>query len=126
VYAYLANIHSGDAFVNALELVMLGETLPAELLTYLKEAQEALAVKSGANGADQTIDANSPDSQPRLSEREEYILRCIADGASNKQIARRLNIAEATVKVHVHPSQNSCSESDSGSHLGDKQGIPDR
>jgi two-component system, NarL family, nitrate/nitrite response regulator NarL len=102
VNAYLANVHSGDAFVKALELVMLGETiLPAELLNYLKEAQESRAVPPGANGADQTIDASTPDALPRLSEREEYILRCIVDGASNKQIARRLNIAEATVKVHV-------------------------
>lgn len=101
VNAYLANVHSGDAFVKALELVMLGETiLPAELLNYLKEALESRTVPPGANSADQTIDA-SPDALPRLSEREEYILRCIVDGASNKQIARRLNIAEATVKVHV-------------------------
>ena len=102
VNAYLANVHSGDAFIKALELVMLGETiLPAELLNYLNEAEESGAVAPGANGADQTIDANSPDLQPRLSEREEYILRCIVEGASNKQIARKLNIAEATVKVHV-------------------------
>jgi two-component system nitrate/nitrite response regulator NarL len=102
VNAYLANFHSGDAFVKALELVMLGETvLPAELLNYLKEAREFHAVPLGANGDDQTIDPGNLETQPRLSEREEYILRCIVDGASNKQIARRLNIAEATVKVHV-------------------------
>jgi two-component system nitrate/nitrite response regulator NarL len=102
VNGYLANVHSGDAFVKALELVMLGETvLPAELLDYVKEGREFHAVPPGANGEDQAIDPNNLDSQPRLSEREEYILRCIVDGASNKQIARRLNIAEATVKVHV-------------------------
>jgi len=39
VNGYLANVHSGDAFVKALELVMLGETvLPAELLDYVKRA----------------------------------------------------------------------------------------
>ena len=36
-----------------------------------------------------------------FSERENEILRCLIAGASNKLIARELQIAEATVKVHV-------------------------
>jgi two-component system nitrate/nitrite response regulator NarL len=36
-----------------------------------------------------------------LTERETEILGLIADGLSNKLIARRLNITEGTVKVHV-------------------------
>jgi len=38
---------------------------------------------------------------PRLSERQKTILRCLLDGDSNKTIARRIDITEATVKVHV-------------------------
>ena len=37
----------------------------------------------------------------RLSPRERDILREIARGASNKEIARTLDIAETTVKIHV-------------------------
>jgi DNA-binding NarL/FixJ family response regulator len=37
----------------------------------------------------------------RLSERERAVLRLIADGQSNKQIARGLSITERTVKFHV-------------------------
>ena len=37
----------------------------------------------------------------RLTSRETQILQCIAQGKTNKSIARELNIAEATVKVHV-------------------------
>jgi len=37
----------------------------------------------------------------RLSERERLILRHLTVGASNKQIARDLDVAEATVKAHV-------------------------
>jgi DNA-binding NarL/FixJ family response regulator len=36
-----------------------------------------------------------------LSERECQILQCLMAGASNKVIARELNIAETTVKVHL-------------------------
>ncbi|MFZ5508922.1 MAG: two-component system response regulator NarL [Pseudomonadota bacterium] len=36
-----------------------------------------------------------------LTDREKAILRCLAQGLSNKLIGRELNIAEGTVKVHV-------------------------
>ncbi len=39
--------------------------------------------------------------QAGLTEREEEILRLIAQGQSNKMIARQLDISEGTVKVHV-------------------------
>jgi two-component system nitrate/nitrite response regulator NarL len=41
------------------------------------------------------------DPDPRLSHKERLILGHLTHGASNKHIARELQIAEATVKVHV-------------------------
>jgi two-component system, NarL family, nitrate/nitrite response regulator NarL len=38
---------------------------------------------------------------PRLSARQRLILRCLINGDSNKMIARKIHITEATVKVHV-------------------------
>lgn len=37
----------------------------------------------------------------KLSERQSQVLRLACEGCSNKEIARRLSISEATVKVHV-------------------------
>jgi two-component system nitrate/nitrite response regulator NarL len=38
---------------------------------------------------------------PLLSVREKCILRCVFEGCSNKRIARKIDITEATVKAHV-------------------------
>ena len=37
-----------------------------------------------------------------LTERERQIMRLVSEGLSNKKIARRLNIADGTIKVHLH------------------------
>jgi DNA-binding NarL/FixJ family response regulator len=37
-----------------------------------------------------------------LSERELEVLQCLASGASNREIGRRLYITESTVKRHVY------------------------
>jgi DNA-binding NarL/FixJ family response regulator len=36
-----------------------------------------------------------------LSPREQEILRLVATGSSNKEVARALGVAESTVKIHV-------------------------
>ncbi len=51
--------------------------------------------------------------QTNLTGREEEVLRLMAQSLSNKQIARRLSISEATVKTHV-------------SVVISKLGVPDR
>jgi two-component system, NarL family, nitrate/nitrite response regulator NarL len=43
----------------------------------------------------------SPRSQGRLSERQVEVLRMLAEGRSNKEIARELALSPATVKTHV-------------------------
>jgi two-component system, NarL family, response regulator len=39
---------------------------------------------------------------PQLTERELSVLRCVAAGQANKEIAATLNISEGTVKSHVN------------------------
>jgi two-component system nitrate/nitrite response regulator NarL len=51
-------------------------------------------LKAGAKAEPQT-------EKDKLSPREREILGCLAKGASNKEIARALDVAESTVKIHV-------------------------
>jgi len=82
---------SGDILLESLKLILLGEKLfPSPLALYLSSASSGTSIRS--NG--QTLMSD-------LSERELEILRCLVDGDSNKRIANRLNITEATVKVHL-------------------------
>lgn len=45
--------------------------------------------------------AGAPREQPGLTERQLDVLKLLAEGQSNKEIARSLDIAEKTVKAHV-------------------------
>lgn len=97
-----------DAFIKALELVMLGETIvPLELLALVgrpEHIRESRALNDGAIRRERLDDITPParvEDAARLSGREKCILKCIVGGDSNKKIARKFGIAEATVKVHV-------------------------
>lgn len=79
-----------DVFLQSLRLVRLGEkVLPAQLARML--------ICGDMGHSDIPHDLR----QIGLSEREMEILRLLVQGDPNKLIALQLNIAEATVKVHV-------------------------
>lgn len=46
--------------------------------------------------------ANSDNALTVLTDRERQIIRLVSEGLSNKEIGRRLNIADGTIKVHLH------------------------
>lgn len=126
--AYFVKIATCEAFIKALELVMLGETvLPPTMLSILDDErdrpgdhrdvdQDHVADRSCERyrSDDQEGDSCDDDEtgpqdmsrtgargEPRLSARHKSILGCLIEGDSNKVIARKMNIADATVKVHV-------------------------
>jgi two-component system, NarL family, nitrate/nitrite response regulator NarL len=89
---YLLESISRDALRESLRLVYAGEKVfPSEL------AAQFPILASRSARADSSL--AQPDTD--LSCREVEILQCLAVGLSNKAIAKNLNIAEATVKVHV-------------------------
>jgi two-component system nitrate/nitrite response regulator NarL len=90
---YVLKTIDGDALLRAIERCMRGESVVSpELTGKLVTALRAAAEPASAAPADPLA---------ALSPREREIVRHIARGASNKEIARALDIAETTVKIHV-------------------------
>ena len=83
---------------------MMGETIfPSAFLSFILDANLPHLVEAAANDRDgePILAATEVAIAPQFSPRENLILRCIIEGDSNKCIARKIDIAEATVKVHV-------------------------
>ncbi|MER8459699.1 response regulator transcription factor [Mesorhizobium sp. M0923] len=101
--AYLTKVAAHDTFIKALELVMLGQTvLPAETSTFIQDIRHGLKHDAVHEFTNVAVTMENTDREPSmLSTREDCIIRCLIGGESNKTIARKINIAEATVKVHV-------------------------
>ena len=96
--AYLLKTIEGEVLADAIHRVMRGEpVISPELVGKLLSAVQAQGRAAGSAGTVQP----AADAGPALSPREQEVLRQIARGASNKEIARTLDIAETTVKIHV-------------------------
>jgi two-component system nitrate/nitrite response regulator NarL len=102
--AYLLKSNGRDALVKALEMVMLGSTvLPAvtqQPTAPASSVQEQRPMLRAVEAQDaQRLRGNGL--AHHLSTREIETLYGLQAGSSNKHIARKFSIAEATVKVHV-------------------------
>ncbi len=94
-----------DDFVRALRTVAAGEALIAPSVTKrLLDRFASLALPPDESAASRLA---------ALTDREREVLRLVAAGLANREIAERLTLAEPTVKAHV-------------SHLLDKLELRDR
>ncbi|QRM31131.1 response regulator transcription factor [Microvirga sp. VF16] len=89
-----------EVLIKTLELTMLGERiLPGSLIRKLLNQEFA-----PSNSAEiiPLAERRAPDPKvQKLSPRETVILQSLMGGDPNKVIARKLDITEATIKVHV-------------------------
>ena len=91
---------SRKVLINVLELTVHGEQiLPRSVVdALLKHA----ATVSGLGRTSTAFEQSAPDPRvTKLSPRETVILQSLMGGDANKVIARKLEITESTIKVHV-------------------------
>ncbi|MDP2771406.1 MAG: response regulator transcription factor [Giesbergeria sp.] len=102
---YLLKTIDGDLLAQAIQRAACGEPVVSpELMGKLVAAfqsQGAPVPVLPSSAEPPTPAALAPEGSAPLSPREEEVLREIARGSSNKEIARALDIAETTVKIHV-------------------------
>lgn len=88
---YLLKNIDADALVDAMQRVARGESVISPQMT----TRLVHDVRMQSRTAPVHVDRD------KLSPREKEILACMAHGDSNKEIARRLQLAESTVKIHI-------------------------
>jgi len=115
------------ALTSVLEDAAVVEAIRAGAIGYLLKDTEApelrRAIKAAATGQVQLSpqaaarlirEVRTPENgKAALTERETDVLRLLAQGLSNKEIAQSLNVGEQTVKTHV-------------SHILEKLAVPSR
>jgi DNA-binding NarL/FixJ family response regulator len=87
---FLLKDAGGDELVHAIRVVAAGDALIAPSITARLIAEFARRPPSGGVTG---LDA--------LTDRETEVLRIVANGLSNAEIAERLHVSETTVKTHV-------------------------
>lgn len=105
VKVIMLSMHDQAAYVQqAIQLGALGYLLKSTGLDELVRALELVATGrpfiQGELASALVTPISEPD-VPHLSPRELEVLRLLAQGSENKQIARLLGVSEATVKTHI-------------------------
>ena len=93
---YLLKTSESDQLCDAIVKVKEGHSMISPQMM-----GKLVAALRGQTSAPKAPVQPEPQAIDKLSPREKEILALIAKGQSNKQIARELDIAETTVKIHV-------------------------
>jgi two-component system nitrate/nitrite response regulator NarL len=101
---YLLKNMDADALATMIRRAADGESVIAESMTQRLIAKMRTPQKVEelhARNIQHTPDTRDTRESSPLTPRERDIVRIVARGASNKDIARELDLAESTVKIHV-------------------------
>jgi len=87
--------------------IVLKESPPDELVGCVRDVHHGLrridtSTLARAAASGRPAAAGGGDPMPALTPREMEIVRLVAQGLRNKELANRLSITEGTVKIHLH------------------------
>jgi len=83
-----------DKVFEAIRMIVAGHSyIPREILALVDGSHSVISADHSP------LDAMVR--EYKLTEREQDVLRLLVDGSTNKEIARRMNIQEVTVKLHL-------------------------
>ncbi len=101
----LTSVLEDEKVVGAIRAGAIGYLLkdaePAELCRAVKAAAAGEVQLSPKAAARLMREVRVPETPEALTERETEVLKLLARGQSNKEIARHLNISDKTAKTHV-------------------------
>jgi two-component system, NarL family, nitrate/nitrite response regulator NarL len=85
--------------------VLLKDQEPETLMQTVRQVaagQRVLPFSSSEEAVSRVQTAITEKGLALLTERERQIMRLVSEGLSNKEIGRRLNVTDGTIKVHLH------------------------
>jgi two-component system, NarL family, nitrate/nitrite response regulator NarL len=99
----IKNESDSEALISALELVLLGKPIvQLRIVEVLKAQLRRERLESEAAPGENPVQQHEErDQKVTVSTRERAVLLHLVRGASNARIARELNVAEATIQVHL-------------------------
>jgi two-component system nitrate/nitrite response regulator NarL len=98
---YLLKNMEADALATMIRRAAEGESVIAESMTQRLIAQMRTPARAEDPAPPTSPEPRGSSASPELTPRERDIVRILSRGASNKDIARELDLAESTVKIHV-------------------------
>jgi two-component system, NarL family, nitrate/nitrite response regulator NarL len=105
---FVESIKSGDLVIPAAAAgayaVITKDAAPEVLVKSLQQVADGqiLLPPPTSDQAARELGAVTELAPKMLTDREYQIMRLVSQGLSNKEIGRRLNVADGTVKVHLH------------------------
>ena len=95
--AYLDELITPELLLEALDIVLMGGTVMPRGIMARILGERNVSTAPTLSAAEKVRPPTETHDEPQLSVREAAVLSCLVEGSSNKVIARKVEMAEATV-----------------------------